>query len=469
MPLSELADRPPSIVQGRRLQGARVLVLGYGREGASAARYLAGEGARVTVADRMINAPRDEPADGPGLIALRPEDVTLLEWSDLVLVSPGIADNNPLLQEAFDRRLPITSATELFFRCCPCKIVGVTGSSGKSTTTALIGDILLAAGRDTHVGGNIGIPMLDLLPKLTAASVAVVELSSFQLQRLNKSPGVAVVTNIGRNHLDRHGDMRSYVAAKRNAIAHQSSSDIAILNADDPILDEWASDAPGWARLFGRERRENSAAYVDSHRIVVATARGAEPVIPLAAIPLPGKHNLQNALAAVAAAAALSIGPREMRQAIEVFKGLPHRLQPVARIEGVTFVDDSIATTPERAAVGLEAIDGPVVLLAGGRSKHLSWAPLLAAMGSKVHTVVLFGEAAGEIEDALCDSELSYRTELERRETMSEAVDLGRFRAAVGDTVLLSPGCTSYDAFSNYEERGDLFKSLVEGYRGGKG
>jgi len=412
------------------------------------------------VTDRTI---RDEHVGTDG-VTFAPEFGGLLDRADAVLVSPGIPDSNELLVVARHRQLPVTNATQIFFRRCPCPVVGVTGSSGKSTTASLIAAILRAAGRSVALGGNIGNPMLDLLPGLTPDSIAVVELSSFQLQLVDASPHAAVITNLSPNHLDRHGSMKAYVTAKSNILAHQDPSDVAVLNAADPLVRELAGDTAGRVLWFAKEGFGGSGAFLKSDTITLQSEESSEPVIERSEIPVPGSHNVQNILAAAAVTSALGARPAAMREAITQFRGLPHRLQFIARRNGVTYVDDSIATSPERTAVGIAAIETPVILIAGGRSKHLPWAPVLRAGRNKLRLVVLVGEASDELEDALDTS--PERPATHRAQSLSEAVRLADRNASSGDTVLLSPGCTSFDMFQDFEERGQAFISAVEALDG---
>lgn len=413
----------------------------------------------VTVADKQTTSPSALEASDPRITT---EDVGLLDHTDLVVVSPGIPDSNPILRSARTRVIPVTNSTRIFFRYCPCPIVGVTGSSGKSTTTSLISAILKTKGQAVSTGGNIGTPMLDLLTDLSANSIAVVELSSFQLELGGVAPHVAVVTNISPNHLDRHGSIDAYIAAKRNIVTDQSGSDMAVLNGGDGTVREFAEGTQSEIFWFGMHRPTGPGTFVDGDWIVVDTGSGENRVVRLDELQLPGWHNVENTLAAVAATHALGVDPSTMREGIVGFHGLPHRLDTIRVRDGITFVDDSIATTPERAAVGIRALSGPLVLIAGGRSKHLPWTHVVEAAQDKVRAAVLIGEAANEIESAIRSSFRSNEVFTVHAEDMAQAVEVARSLALHGDTVLLSPGCTSFDMFKDFEERGLAFASLVE-------
>ncbi len=439
----------------------RVLVLGYAREGASVARYLQRLGAEVTAADARFAASGREPTEGTRPVVLSPERVELVRNADVLVVSPGIPDSNPLLTQAFNQGVPVTNATQLFFDRCPCPIVGITGTSGKSTTTSLITAMLQADGRDARAGGNIGLPMIDLLDELTPNSVAVLELSSFQLQRLHASPHVAVVTNLAPNHLDRHGTLQAYQAAKANILRRQGAGDIAVLGWESEHVRAMASETAARIVWFGEDAPTPSATAEAGW--ILFSDEDVERIMPVEDLRLRGRHNVQNVLAAVAAARALHTSTSAIQSATSGFQGLPHRLQAVGEICGVIFIDDSIATSPDRAAVALDAVSSPIVLIAGGRSKGLPWTPLSMNLRTKAKAVVLIGEAADEIQRWLLEDKALGELHVQRADSMPAAVRSAFGLAEPGDTVLLAPACTSYDMYSNFEERGDAFRAAVEG------
>jgi len=445
----------------------RVLILGLAREGLSLARFFA-PSAVVTVTDAA-----DETSLGERAAELAALDVRLVAGghhpelvrdADRFFVSPGISESNPVYVAAREAGLQVESMTTLFFDLCPSPIVGVTGSSGKTTTTGLIGHILQTAGCHALVGGNIGDPMLDLLPRLGPDSLAVLELSSFQLAILHRSPRLAVVTNISPNHLDRHGTMDEYVRAKKAIVVHQSPDDRAVLNADDEIAKSFALDTPAEIDLFSRKQRLSGGAWVGDGTVLAA---GSE-VMPVEDIPLLGEHNLENVLAALAATAALGIKPAAQRAAVRSFRPAPHRLQTVAVHNGVTYVNDSIATSPARAMVALRSLSAPIHLIAGGRDKNLPWDEFAALAVDRVQALYLIGEAASLIDEA---TRAALRTHsgtllpenIHHCRSLEDAVDMARRRARPGDFVLLSPGCTSYDMFHDFAQRGDAFARAVEG------
>jgi UDP-N-acetylmuramoylalanine--D-glutamate ligase len=309
--------------------------------------------------------------------------------------------------------------------------------------------------------------MLDLLPRISPTTVVVLELSSFLLSILRRSPHIAVITNISPNHLDRHGTMEEYVAAKRHIVEHQSVGDHAVLNAGDPVVRSFAAATPGNIHWFGRGTAMPYGAGVKNGYVGVMAGGGFQPVMPVAQIPLLGQHNMENVLAALAASAILEIDPETMATAVTSFRPAPHRLQTVANRRGIRYVDDSIATSPSRAIVALQALDAPILLIAGGRDKHLPWEDFARLVVQKARGLFLLGEAASLIEGAVC-RELRHSPGLLRPDaihhfsSLEDAVAAASREAMEGDVVLLSPGCTSYDMFSNFEERGVAFSHAVE-------
>lgn len=445
----------------------RTLILGLGREGASLAHFLGARGARVIVTDaapRSRLAPRVESLPRDARIVAGGDHPELVDEADLLFVSPGVPQSNPVYRAAVARGMPIESMTTLFFALCPAPIIGITGSSGKTTTTSLVGRMLAQAGMDVLVGGNIGDPMLDLLPRVRPGSTVVLELSSFQLQLLRRSPAIAVVTNISPNHLDRHGTVAEYIAAKLHIVAHQRPSDVAVLNGVDSVMPRFATATVAELRWFGGDHQEG--AFVVAGDIVVRRHGSTRSVLPIDAIPLIGAHNVENVLAACAVADVLGAPPAAVATAIRDYRPPPHRLEPVASRRAVRFVDDSIATTPARSMVALRALTEPVVMIAGGRDKHLPWDEWADLVVDRVRALVLIGEAAplieGAVRAALDRRNVPRGPDIHQVESLAAAVRCAASRAEPGDTVLLSPGCASYDMFTDYHERGVVFARAVE-------
>ena len=440
--------------------GQHALVIGLAREGLDLTRFLTEHGARVVVTDRKSATELSETMaqlDGRDVrYRLGGHDLADLDGIDVVYASPGVPPEHELLDGARARGIRQSSLIELFFALCPAPIVGITGSAGKSTTTSLVGDMFGAAGRHVFVGGNIGRPLLGKLGEMTPASWVVLELSSFQLEPLRMSPRVALITNLTPNHLDRHPTMEAYWAAKGQILAHQAADDWTILNADDA----WSQRYQARGRLlrFSLERPVEGAYLRSADRQLILLD---EPLLGADEVPLPGRHNLANVLAAAATASAAGIEREAMRQAVRAFKGVPHRLQTVAERDGVRYVDDSIATAPERSIAALLAYDEhePIVLIAGGRDKHLPMQDWAALIARRVRHVVLLGEMSDLVAQAL--GEAGYRA-MSRAGSMDEAVAQAAAAAQPGDVVLLSPGGTSYDQYRDFEARGHDFRRAVE-------
>jgi UDP-N-acetylmuramoylalanine--D-glutamate ligase len=445
------------------VSGQRALVIGLAREGVDLVRFLSGRGAYVTVTDvKSPEALAESVAalDGTDVaFHLGGHDLADLNGVDVVYASPGVPPENVILSEAANRGIRVSSLVELFFALCPAPIVGITGSAGKSTTTSLVGEMFDKAGRHVFVGGNIGRPLLGKLEAIDEHSWVVMELSSFQLEPLRVSPHVALITNVTPNHLDRHPTMEAYWAAKGQILAHQGASDWAVLNADD-----------AWSlryRAVGRTLRFSlngvvEGAYVGGTGQAERVMLLGEPLLPTGEIPLRGRHNVANVLAAVAVAHAADIPREAMVSAIHAFQGVAHRLQTVAQVRGVTYVDDSIATAPERSIAALRAYDREgLVLIAGGRDKHLPMEDWAALIVRRVKHVVLLGEMSDLVANALRAADPTYRA-ISQAQTMNEAVEQAAAAASEGDVVLLSPGGTSYDMYADFEARGRDFARAVQ-------
>lgn len=447
------------------LTGKKLLILGLARQGKALARFAAQVGARVVVSD--LRSPERLQTELAELAAydiefvLGEHPMTLLEETDVVAVSGGVPLDTPFMQKVWELGVAVTNDSQEFIRRAPSDVVGITGSAGKTTTTSLVGVMGQVAGRRTWVGGNIGRPLLDDLHKMHPDDMVVQELSSFQLELWQRSPKVAVVLNITPNHLDRHKTMDNYIAAKANILRHQQTGDVAILCADDENALSLKDMAMGRVRLFSTERGVADGAYVRDGYVWVRDGIGVNEtaVLPLSEIPLPGQHNLSNILAAVTVGHTVGISPPAMRKAIRTFKGVEHRLERVRVLNGVTYVNDSIATAPERAMAALRALKQPIVLLAGGRDKDMVWDGWVQAVCQRTERVILFGELADLMEAKL--KEAGYMG-LTRVNTLAEAVEKGYETAVGGDIVLLSPGGTSFDAYRDFAQRGEHFRQLVQ-------
>jgi UDP-N-acetylmuramoylalanine--D-glutamate ligase len=449
----------------------RVTVLGFGRrEGVSLAQFLCAKGAQVLVSDQR---PASELRESLAAVAGLPLQCDLgghdadriLAWGDLICVSPVIPRSLPLLQEAMRRGIALSSEVELFFERCPAPITGVTGSAGKTTTTTLLGRMLEQSGRRVFVGGNIGIPLLGALPRLTASDAVIMELSSFQLQPMRRSPHGAVVTNLTPNHLDRHGSMQEYAEAKRQIVAHQQPADWAVLNAADPQLQSFAQATPAQVAWFSVDPppQAGDAAFVDGTQVTLRRAGRRRPVAPVAAIRLRGRHNQENALAAALAASLAGATDGAIADVLATFRGVEHRLQLLGTLRGARYYDDSIASTPERLLAALRSFSEPLVVILGGRDKRLPWGEAAEAVCRQCRTVILTGEARDLIAEAItaASERLGRRPVILTEPCFDEAVSAAMAAARPGDAVLLSPGCTSFDQFVDFAARGSRFAQLV--------
>ena len=480
-----------------------ILIVGLAREGRVAARWLTARGARVIASDLRPpqEAVREEMERLGATLIIGPQTEALLEDVTALVVSPGVPQDIPLLRAARARGLPLTTEPRLFAQGCPAPIVGVTGSSGKTTTTTLVARMLQASGFRTWLGGNIGDPLLPRLEAIAPDHRAVMELSSFQLLYWAEtapwpdapppwndaggvSPHVAAILNLTPNHLDRHPSMAHYAAAKANILAFQSPHDWAILNREDAWVGPWAEtgrvsipagegqpartfDIPGQIATFGFEKpHQGDGSWLEDGWIMLRWQGKTLRVMPVASIRLRGRHNLANALAATAIAAAAGATPDGMAEAVRSFRGVPHRLEEVARLDGALWINDSIATAPERALAALRSFDEPIILLAGGRDKHLPWEDWAEEVHRRVRVVIAFGEARSIISDALAQRPPNSRLQaLIPVPDLPAAVQEAARLAQPGDVVLLSPGGTSFDAYRDFAARGQHFRDLVANLR----
>jgi UDP-N-acetylmuramoylalanine--D-glutamate ligase len=454
--------------QGDLLRGRRVLVIGFARQGQALARWLPTIGARVIVNDKReadaLNVDLENFPRVQFVLGGHPEQ--LLDEVDLVCISGGVPLDMPLVQAAMDRQMPVTNDAQLFLERCPAPIIGITGSAGKTTTTTLTTEMLKNAGITTWIGGNIGNVLLDVMMGMRPDHQVVMELSSFQLELTFTSPAVAVVLNITPNHLDRHGTMEAYMQAKARLLAFQDANGKAVLGRDDPGSRSLETLAMGDLLWFSMREMVAHGAFMVGQRLAVsglASPNGDPQIIcERSEIPLRGDHNVQNTLAACAIAGAVGVEPEVMAETIRAFKGVPHRLETVREVNGVTYVNDSIATAPERVVAALKSYDEPLVLLAGGADKKLSWDDMAALALHKTRRIIAFGRDGDIVVNAV--KKFTMREDaVIRVETLEQAVSEAVKVAQPGDGVLLSPGGTSYDAYQDFVERGEHFRQLVMG------
>jgi UDP-N-acetylmuramoylalanine--D-glutamate ligase len=458
-------------------RGKNVTVVGLGIEGVDLVRYLAAQGAQVTVsdarpADRLGHRLRE--LDGIAVrLGLGENAVADTVSADVVFVSQGVPLDIPALEAARQKGVPLSSMTRLFLELCPGPVVGITGSSGKTTTTSLVGAVFAAAGRPHAMGGNIGVGLLGLLDELTPETWVVAEISHTQLELMDRSPHVACVLNVTPNHLDRYS-WPDYVALKGRILAYQGTGDLAVLNYENEVTRRMADDAAAEVLFFAMEVEPPGDGAFLRDGVVVSRRGGREtPVLAVSEVPLRGRHNLSNVVAAVAVGGACGLLAPAMASAIRAYRPVPHRLELVANVGGAAYYNDSIATTPERTLAGVRSFEEPLVLLLGGREKHLPLEEMAAEACRRCRAVVVFGEAAPVLEEALWPAAEGIapqeRPQILRVSTLAEAVEAASGVARPGDVVLLSPACTSYDAFENFEQRGEEFRRLVLAPRPGKG
>lgn len=450
----------------------RVFVLGLGLSGGAAARLLSRRAIEVVACDRrradelelagLVGVPGVELATGG-------EPAALPAGIDAVVTSPGVALDHPLLAAARAAGVPVVAEIELAFAWLDGTVVAITGSNGKSTTTAMTGHLLAAAGFAVEVCGNIGVPLASVVDG-APGRIFVVELSSFQLETIDRfRPGAAALLNLSPDHLDRHGDLAGYLAAKRRIFANQRATDTAVLNADEPEVA--ATRVAARRRFFSRAAVVADGCSLDGGIVVERAPGGAELALFAAAdVPLPGPHNLENAMAAALLARAAGAPVAGLAAALATFRGLPHRLERVGERAGVVFYDDSKGTNVAATARSLEGFaDGAVHVVLGGRNKGADFRFLRDVVARKVRRAYLIGESAAELERALTGA-----TELERSATIEAAVASAAGRARAGEVVVLSPACASFDQFRDYRDRGRTFQRLVAalaaaGGRGGAG
>ena len=383
--------------------------------------------------------------------------------TDILFRSPGTPFYKEELEEMKSRGVVVTSEMEVFFDLCPCKIIAVTGSDGKTTTTTIISEMLKAAGFNVHLGGNIGKPLLPEIESISPEDFAVVELSSFQLISMRKSPDIAVVTNLAPNHLDIHKDMQEYVDAKKNIILHQNAFSKAVLNLDNDIANSFEKDVRGQISKFSRRNTVKNGAYLNGTTIVYSDYGRETSVMDIKDIKIPGMHNVENYLAAVTALWGI-VPPEIMKKVAQEFSGVAHRAEFVRELDGVKYYNDSIASSPTRTALGtLSLYDEKIIIIAGGYDKHIPYEPLGPVICKKVKTLILLGDTAEKIKKAVteCGEYSENNPKIIMVNNMEEAVKEARKNAVKGDIVSLSPASASFGLYKNFEERGNHFKDLV--------
>ena len=455
------------------IDGRKALVLGAGKSGVASARFLAERGAVVALHDRKPVEEWTEAAlslKESANVGLFSGQIPswLLDQVDLVVISPGVPTNTIPARYVDRKDGEVIGEVELAFRFMKGRIVGITGSNGKTTTTTLIGELLKDAGIKTQVGGNIGTPLLSLAETSTDESWNVVELSSYQLETIKDfRANVAICLNVTPNHLDRYESFTDYAAAKHRIFMNQTAEDVAILNADDAITSTWASGLKANTVMFSTQRDLDEGLFMRGRELVCRAGESERVLTTRDRIAIRGLHNVENVLASLAAGLACGASPDSMADTIANFRGVEHRMELVAEIRGVTFYNDSKATSVDATLKALEALgdnEGKTILILGGRGKNAPYAPLADLIEKNVRKLIVLGEDADKIE-----SQLKPYAEIVRVGSIAEAAVVGFDSAEPGDAVLLAPACASFDMFKSFEERGEVFKAAVEELKREKG
>ncbi|MBI5955235.1 MAG: UDP-N-acetylmuramoyl-L-alanine--D-glutamate ligase [Chloroflexi bacterium] len=460
----------------------RVLILGAARQGIALARWLSRHGSRVTLSDsrsmEQLASARDSLADVDVTWAVGGHPLELLDSVDMLCLSGGVPLTLPIVQEAVRCGIPLSNDTQIFMEVAPCKTIGITGSAGKTTTTTLVGEMAkrnvevrsqnaeysaFSIPHSVFIGGNIGDPLINYVDEMTADDLAILEISSFQLEQMTISPNIAAILNITPNHLDRHGTMEAYTAAKSRILEFQTGKDTAILGRDDKGAWSLRNQVKGKLLTFSLKKLTDDldGAYFHDGLLNLRENKAYVPLMPRDKVQLRGDHNVTNVLAAFTIGHAAGFKLDAMLEAVEEFRGVPHRLELVRELRGVRWYNNSIATAPERTIAVIHAFDEPIVLMLGGRDKNLPWDEISQLIHQRVDHVVVFGEAAELIQKTVSAAG-GARKSLKRAASFKEAVTLAAEVASAGDVVLLSPGGTSYDEFKDFEERGEAFRKWVQ-------
>src|SRR5437870_4353365 len=448
--------------------GRKALVIGAARSGIASARFLVQRGATVALNDRKplnewSKAARDLKTEGVGLVEGDPPS-WLLDQIDLIVISPGVPTKAISIRYADRRGAEVIGEVELASRFLRGRMVAITGTNGKTTTTTLVGEMLRDVGMNVQVGGNIGTPLISMVDSSRDDSWTVVEVSSFQLETIvDFRPTVAAVLNVTPNHMDRYDSLMDYAAAKHHVFINQTAGDVAILNADDEIVSSWASGLRAHVVRFSVERELEEGLFLSGRELVSRTKDSQRVLATRDEMHLRGTHNVENVLAAMAAGLACGAPPQSLRETVQRFRPVEHRLEDVAEINGVRFFNDSKATSVDATMKALEAFadeQGKVVLILGGRGKQAPYAPLVSLISKLVRKMILIGEDAPTIEH-----ELTGAAPFEHATNMHDAVEQAFAAAKPGDVVLLAPACASFDMFESFEHRGRVFKDEVSSFR----
>ena len=447
------------------IKNKKVTVIGIGVSNTPLIDRLLAEGVSVTACDKrtreQMGAQADDLERRGCRLHLGGDYLDGLD-ADVIFRTPGLRPDVPQIAAAVAKGAELTSEMEVFFRICPCPIIAVTGSDGKTTTTTIIAELLRAAGKTVWLGGNIGHPLLCEADAMQPDHYAVLELSSFQLMTMTQSPHIAVVTNLAPNHLDVHKDMAEYVTAKENIFCHQKVGDIAVFNADNAITAEQSARAVGRGRLFSRQTEPADGVFLRGEDIVCRGPAGERTILRTSDIKIPGVHNVEDYMAAIAAVDGL-VPDGTIRQFAQTFGGVEHRIELVRTLNGVRYYNDSIASSPTRTIAGLHSFHQKVILIAGGYDKKIPFEVLGKEVQDHVKTLVLTGHTAEKIQKAVVESE-GYQAghpAILMEPDFKQAVLKASQAAEEGDVVILSPACASFDHFKNFAQRGEAFKKII--------
>ncbi|HNA87966.1 MAG TPA: UDP-N-acetylmuramoyl-L-alanine--D-glutamate ligase [Anaerolineales bacterium] len=454
-----------------------VLILGAARQGLALARWLSNHGANVTLNDSRreeeLASAKKSLADVNVTWAVGGHPLELLDQTDVLCLSGGVPLTLPIVEEAIKRGIPLSNDSQIFMEVVPCKTIGITGSAGKTTTTTLVGEMaklvsksqtINRASSAAYIGGNIGDPLINYVDEMQANDIAILELSSFQLEQMTISPNIAAILNITPNHLDRHGTMDAYTHAKAHILEYQTAQDTAILGRDDKGAWALRDHVKGKLLTFSLQDLEEGLNGAYLHHDGLLSLRDGFAYVPLMLrekVYLRGDYNVANVLAAFTIGHAAGFKLDDMLEAVEEFRGVPHRLEFVRDLNGARWYNNSIASAPERTIAVIHAFDEPIVLMLGGRDKKLPWGDLAKLIHERVDHVVVFGEAGEMIQKAIATVGGERGVDVRRAQTLKEAVTLAAEVASPGDVVLLSPGGTSFDEFKDFEERGEFFRKWV--------
>ena len=447
------------------IKNRKVAIIGLGVSNIPLLDYLYSLGAKITVFDNrtideidtsILNNLKDKNIE----FSLGKDNLSKLVGYEIIFRSPTCRpDTNELVKES-QRGAIITSEIEMLMKLCPGKVIGITGSDGKTTTTSLIYKIIKQQGYKCYLGGNIGIPLFSKIDEMKPEDIIILELSSFQLMEISVSPQIAVITNISPNHLDIHKSYEEYIESKKNIFKNQDENGIVILNYDNEITRNCEKEVKGKVVFFSKKQKLENGVILDNEVIKICQDKVRKHLVKTKDLMLRGTHNYENACAAIAATLSLA-EPEKQVEAIQNFKGVKHRLEFVKEIDGVKWYNDSIGTSPTRTIAGLNSFEEKIVLIAGGYDKNLDYEPIAKPILEKVSSLILMGQTASKIKKAVQEKMTDERIEIQECDTLKEAVDMAKKLAKKGEVVLFSPASASFDMYKNFEERGDKFKAIV--------